>query len=122
MLNQVESLLPDHRERIFPPTETRSMFVAQVLSQNRSCQNIVNQAITKSLVSSLEPCSSSTGGDCKARQRLPVAMLQTLARYMGRSLEQEIPSSWRWFGRRVRVVDGTSITIPDTDANQSVYP
>ena len=122
LLNQVEFLLPDHRERKFPPTETLSMFVAQVLSQDRSCQNIANQAIAKSLVSSLTPCSSSTGGYCKARQRLPVELPQTLARFIGQSLEQEIPSSWRWFGRRVRVVDGTSITMPDTDANQSVYP
>ena len=38
LLNQVESLLPTHRERMFPPTATLSMFVAQVLNQDRSCQ------------------------------------------------------------------------------------
>jgi hypothetical protein len=122
LLDQVETLLPHHRERTFPPTETLSMFVAQVFSQDRSCQNIVNQAVTKSLVSGLTPCSTHTGGYCKARQRLPVEMPQELARFIGRSLEKEIPSSWRWHGRRIRVVDGTSITMPDTDANQSVYP
>jgi hypothetical protein len=97
------------------------MFVAQVLSQDRSCQNIVNQAIAKSLVSGMAPCSSYTGGYCKARQRLPVEMPQTLARFIGRSLEQEIPSSWHWFNRRVRVVDGTTITMPDTDENQRLW-
>jgi hypothetical protein len=122
LLDQVEGLLPDHRERLFPPTETLSMFVAQVFSQDRSCQNIVNQAATKSLVSGRTPCSTHTGGYCKARQRLPLELPQELARFMGQSLEKEIPSSWRWHGRRVRVVDGTSITMPDTGANQSVYP
>ncbi len=29
LLNEVESLLPEHRERLFPPTETLSMFLAQ---------------------------------------------------------------------------------------------
>ncbi len=29
LLDQVEILLPDHRERLFPPTETLSMFLAQ---------------------------------------------------------------------------------------------
>jgi hypothetical protein len=29
LLEQVESLLPEHRERLFPPTETLSMFLAQ---------------------------------------------------------------------------------------------
>ncbi len=28
MLNTVEALLPEHRERAFPPTETLSMFLA----------------------------------------------------------------------------------------------
>ena len=31
-LEQVESLLPEHRERLFPPTETLSMFLAQVMN------------------------------------------------------------------------------------------
>ena len=38
LLNDIESLLPDHRERLFPPTETLSMFLAQALSADRSCQ------------------------------------------------------------------------------------
>ena len=32
LLGEVESLLPEHRERLFPPTETLSMFLAQALS------------------------------------------------------------------------------------------
>ena len=37
-LEEVESLLPEHRERLFPPTETLSMFLAQAMSADRSCQ------------------------------------------------------------------------------------
>ncbi|MCP4289615.1 MAG: hypothetical protein GY792_35200 [Gammaproteobacteria bacterium] len=43
-LDQVEQLLPDHRERLFPPTETLSMFLAQAMNQDRSCQSIVDDA------------------------------------------------------------------------------
>jgi len=32
MLGEVESLLPPYRERMFPPTETLSMFLTQPLS------------------------------------------------------------------------------------------
>ena len=32
LFDKVESLLPAHRERLFPPTETLSMFLAQTLS------------------------------------------------------------------------------------------
>lgn len=44
LFEQVESLLPAHRERLFPPTETLSIFLAQALSADRSCQNAVNEA------------------------------------------------------------------------------
>jgi len=44
LFDRVEALLPDHRERLFPPTETLSMFVAQVLSEDGSCQQAVNDA------------------------------------------------------------------------------
>ena len=37
LLDKVEALAPDHRERLFPPTETLSMFVAQALASDRSC-------------------------------------------------------------------------------------
>ena len=42
LFDQVEGLLPDHRERLFPPTETLSMFLAQALSTDRSSQRVVN--------------------------------------------------------------------------------
>lgn len=44
MFDEVESLLPEHRERLFAPTETLSMFLSQALSADRSCQNAVNEA------------------------------------------------------------------------------
>ena len=122
LFDQIEILLPAHRERLFPPTETLSMFVAQVLSQDRSCQHIVNQAVAKSLVSGSTPGSTHTGGYCKARQRLPLDMPKELAAFIAKSLEKETPSSWRWHGRRLRVVDGTTATMPDTEENQRVYP
>ncbi len=60
-LNQVESLLPEHRERLFPPTETLSMFLAQAMSADRSCQNIVDAAAVKRLMGELPICSTHTG-------------------------------------------------------------
>lgn len=36
-LDRVESLLPSHRERLLPPTETLAMFMAQALNADRSC-------------------------------------------------------------------------------------
>jgi hypothetical protein len=50
LLSKVEELLPQHRERLYPPTETLSMFLAQAKSADRSCQQAVNQAALNRLV------------------------------------------------------------------------
>ena len=67
LIEQVESLLPPHRERRFPPTETLSMFLAQALSADRSCQKAVNDTVVKRLAGGLPRCSTHTGAYCRAR-------------------------------------------------------
>ena len=83
LLDQVESLLPQHRERRYPPTETLSMFIAQALSADRSCQKAVNDAAIKRVAAGLCASSTHTGAYCRARMRLPMEMVQTLAGYVG---------------------------------------
>lgn len=122
LLHQAELYLPSHRERLFPPTETLSMFLAQAVSDDRSCQNAVNRSAISRLVSGLPECSTATGGYCKARQRLPITMVCELARFTGQLIDQQVVDKWRWQGRRVRIVDGTTVTLPDTPANQQRYP
>lgn len=122
LLSNVEALLPEHRERLYPPTETLSMFLAQAMSADRSCQHSVNQAVVQRLVGGLSVSSSHTGGYCRARQRLPVAMVCSLAQQLADVIDEQIPDQWRWQGRRVRIVDGTTVTLPDTQANQVVFP
>ena len=48
LLVKVESVLPTHRERLFPPTETLSMFLSQALSADRACQKAVQAAYPQS--------------------------------------------------------------------------
>lgn len=119
---EVESLVPPHRKRFFPPTETLSMFLAQTLSADRSCQNVVNDTTVKRVARGLPQCSTHTGAYCRARQRLPTEMLSTLVRQTGRRLTAQAPEPWRWRGRPVRLVDGTTVVLPDTPANQAAYP
>lgn len=122
LLDTVDALAPPHRERLYPPTETLSMFLAQALSADRSCQRIVNQAAVQRVVSGLSASSTHTGGYCRARQRLPTDMVSTLTRDLGALLDSQVPDHWRWRGHRVRIVDGTTVTLPDTPANQETFP
>lgn len=122
LFNQVEGQLPAHRERLFPPTEALSMFLAQALSDDRSCQKAVNEAAVKRVAGGLRACSTNTGAYCQARQRVPLEMVRTLAQYTGGAVASRMPDSWRWRGRPVRLVDGTTALMPDTPANQAEYP
>ena len=38
LLETTEALLPEHRERLYPPTVTLSMFLRQTLEADGSCQ------------------------------------------------------------------------------------
>jgi hypothetical protein len=122
LFERVEALLPEHRERLFPPTETLSMFLAQALSADGSCRQVVNDAMVERVIGGLKPGSTDTGGYCKARSRLPVTMVSTLARETGGIVAEGAASWWHWRGRRVCLVDGATVTVADTEANQNAYP
>jgi len=49
-------------------------------------------------------------------------MIQSLARETGQQIAKQAPASWRWLGRAVKLMDGTTVTLPDTPMNQAKYP
>ena len=122
LLATTEALLPEHRERLYPPTVALSMFMRQVLEADGSCQKAVNGWAAQRAADGLTPCSVRTGGFCRARQRLPLEMVSTLTRETGRLLSQKALAQWLWRGRSVKLVDGTGISMPDTQQNQERYP
>lgn len=114
--------LPDYRERMFPPLETLSMFIAQAVSADGSCQQVVNEAVTDQLLSGASRASTATGGYCRARARLPIDLIQQLTRNTAEPINAPTPASGSLTERRVRVVDGTTLALPDTPDNQVRFP
>ena len=88
VLETTEALLPVHRERLYPPTTTLSMFMRQTLEADASCQRAVNGWAAQRAADGLQACSVRTGGYCRARQRLPLEMVSALTRHTGRLLSQ----------------------------------
>jgi hypothetical protein len=122
LLEVTDSHLPEHRERLYPPTVTLSMFMKQVLSADGSCQRAVNAWAAQRAVEGLSVQSIRTGGYCQARQRLPVEMVMALTRETGRLLSEQTQPAWCWRGRTVKLADGTGLSMPDTLENQAGYP
>ncbi len=122
LFDKLEELLPKHRERTFLPTETLSMFLSQVVSPDSSCQKAVNDCAFKRLITGYNSISLATGGYCKARGRIPLEMISTLTRYCAGLINNQVPNKWLFKGRHVKLIDGTTIAMPDTKANQESYP
>jgi len=122
LLDLTEAHLPEHRERLYPPTVALSMFIQQSLDEDGSCQRAVNGWAAQRAVEGLSVQSIRTGAYCRARQRLPLEMVTALTRETGRLLCTQANIGWRWRGRTVKLVDGTSISMPDTPDNQARYP
>jgi hypothetical protein len=118
MLEATEQLSPQHRERLYPPTVVLSMFMRQALEADSSCQKAVNGWAAQRVACGLKPGSTRTGGYCRARSRLPLSMVSGLARETGRQLHARMRPQWGWRGRAVKLVDGTGISMPDTDENR----
>ena len=110
------------RDRLFSPLVTVWVFLSQVLDPDHSCRAAVARFLAWRTARGLAPCSADTGAYCKARRRLPEGVLARLARQTGRQAQEQAPPGWRWEGRTVKVVDGTTVSMPDTPANQKAFP
>src|SRR6478672_6763669 len=109
-------------DRVFSPLVTLWVFLGQVLSADHSCRAAVARLNAHRVAHGQRPCSAHTGAYCQARKRLPERFVADVARRTGQELDARAAPGWRWKGRRVYVYDGSSVTMPDTPANQAAYP
>jgi hypothetical protein len=110
------------RHRLFTPLVTLWVFLSQTLDADTSCRQAVARFLGYRLAQGLPACSPRTGAYCKARARLPEGVLARLTRRTGWQPLEEAPGRWLWHGRDVKVVDGTTLSMPDTAANQAAFP
>lgn len=111
-----------YRERIYPPLTTLGLFIGQALSPDGACQDAVARHLSERAAQGKAPCSLSSGPYCKARSRLPLALIERVGVAAGQRLEQMSCAQWKWRDRSVKLLDGTTVSMPDTQANQAVYP
>jgi hypothetical protein len=125
---QVQRVVQDHgvrfRDCLFTPWITLWTFLAQVLSPDGSCRDAVAKLLAFVAVHDRggPQVQPDTGPYCKARQRLPETLVAQLARDAGEQLHRRHPAGKLLGGRPVKVVDGTTASMPDTPANQRDYP
>ena len=108
--------------RIYTPLVTLWVFLGQVLSADHSCRAAVARLIAHRVSRGQCACSAQTGAYCQARKRLPEKFFSVVSCLVGRALDAKADAKWLWKGRRVYMFDGTTVSMPDTPANQHAYP
>jgi hypothetical protein len=118
LLKELKAL---YRDRLYPPWTTLWIFLGQVLSGDHSCREALARWSSFRAAAGLGSCSTDTGSYCEARKRLPLALVSRLARETGREIHQEAFTAWRLAGRPVKLVDGSTVSMPDTPDNTAAF-
>jgi Transposase DDE domain len=110
------------RNRIYTPWITLSLFLSQVLADDPSCTEAVDRLQKYRADRGLDPVATGTGSYCEARDRLPEDLTWELVRQTGQTIHQKAEDAWLYHGRPVKIADGSTVSMPDTTANQAAYP
>jgi hypothetical protein len=96
------------RQRVLDPVTTVYVFLLQILNGNTAC----------SALSRLADLPFSAAGYCRARRRLPLALFEELLQHVCDAFFPEVQETGRWHGHRTWSLDGSSFSMPDTEALQ----
>jgi hypothetical protein len=100
------------RDRILNPATTVHLFVLQILHGNTACLHVPR----------LGGVDCSGEAYCQARQRLPLRVLKFLLRALSQHLgDSTLLDDGRWHGHRTFLVDGSSVSMPDTPVLQKAF-
>ena len=111
-----------HYDCVYTPLTTVRLLLSQALDADPSLCQAVSHLLAERAAQGLDAISARTGAYSQARQRLPEGVLPRLTRHAGAALLGQAPAAWRWKGRDVKIVDGTTLSLADTPANQAAYP
>lgn len=124
VFDEEEAWFAQEEDGVYTPPLTLWAFLSQVLhkGEQRSCLASVSRIIVLLVALGREPCAKDNSAYCKARIKLPEVVIERLAIKVAAGCEKEVPDEWLWNGRHVKLVDGTTVSMPDTEANQEEYP
>lgn len=109
------------RRRFFSKENTFWAFFSQVLDADGGCQEVVRKLQAFCAMQSKPLPCSSTAAYCQARKKLDVPSLEAILQHTAKQCRSKGAAGWL-NDRRVIVVDGTGVSMPDTAENQQVWP
>lgn len=126
-----EAVLPAHFLKGIDPTKRQRSFghvplfwgwLAQILEANASCGKALGLIQSWYQAAGLGAPTGGTSGYCMARTRMCDDFLSSISRRIATSLAQRIRPQDRWHDLILKAIDGSSVQLMDTEANQKAYP
>lgn len=109
------------RQRLYSKKNTFWAFFSQILDADGGCQEVVRKLQAVAAMKKKTLPSSSTSAYCQARNKLDLPSLHSILEHTSEKI-QSIKNPHSFYDRRVIVVDGTGVSMPDTIKNQEVWP
>ena len=102
---------PARRERLLTPLMVVTATVVQALHANTALTDLARKTGIRATASAF----------CRARKRVPLELFEALALRMAYGLIQKTEEVGLWHGWRVFILDGTSVSMPDTAGNAAHF-
>lgn len=112
---------PRRRDRKYPQALVFWSFIWQILTPRTSCREVVRHIQATRETQDFK-YDESTSAYCQARIRLPESTLRKAMTDTAETAAQFSHSGVPGWTRPIKVVDATSVTLPDTEANRKAYP
>jgi hypothetical protein len=109
------------RQRLYTKENTFWAFFGQVLDADGGCKEVVRKLQAYASLKGVKIPSSSTASYCAARKKLDPHLLREIFEHTARHGDRK-PKRGLLANRRVVVVDGSGLSMPDTPENQDVWP
>lgn len=112
----------EYRAGVYTPDVTVACLLSQALDEDQSLQASVLRLIASKTANNEEAPSANTSAYSQARTRLPEEVLESLSEQVAENTTNEILPEWKWRGRDPKLMDGSTLSMPDTQANQEKFP
>jgi Transposase DDE domain len=114
-------------QRLFPPLVVLWGFIYQRLQADHTCDAFVGYLTSGAAphlyrpLAGRRPMSENTAAYCQARNRLPLSVAQGSLRHSAHAISATMGARSLWCGRRVALLDGTTVRLTAEAALVSHY-